>query len=126
MSFSNPIALLLLLAVPYFLWLGWPRVAYRRRRDSISLVLRLLIVVLLVLALSGLQAVQAANKLSVVFLIDASDSIDQTARAQADKYIRDAMATMGAEDRAGIVVFGKNALVDRPVSVVKDPGSITS
>src|SRR5438105_15525499 len=122
MSFSNPLALVLLLAVPYFAWLGWPRIAYRRPRDSASLLLRLAIVILLVLALAGVQVVQSADKLSTVFLIDASDSIDSSAHAQAEKYVRDAMNQMGSEDRAGIVVFGKNALIDRPVSIGKDPG----
>ncbi|MEP7287579.1 MAG: VWA domain-containing protein [Chloroflexota bacterium] len=126
MSFSNPLALALLLAIPYFIWLGWPRVAYRRRRDLASLLLRLVLVVLLVLGLAGLQVVQAADKLAVVFLIDESDSIDQAARDQAQKYVRDAMSKMSLEDRAGVVVFGKNALVDHPVSVGKDPGTIAS
>src|SRR5258708_8246537 len=126
MTFSNPVALVLLIAIPYFLWLGWPRVAYRRRRDSISLLLRLAIIILLVCGLAGLQTVRAADKLSVVFLIDASDSIDQSARDQADKYVRDAMVQMGPEDRAGVVVFGKNALIERPVSTSKDLGQLTS
>src|SRR5450432_3870607 len=126
MAFSNPLALALLLVIPYFAWLGWPRVAYRRRRDLISLVIRLVIIVLLVLSISGLQTVQAADKLSVVFLIDSSDSIDSAARAQAETFVRDAMTKMGPEDRAGVVVFGKNALVERPVSIVKDLGPISS
>ncbi|MCC7450856.1 MAG: VWA domain-containing protein [Anaerolineae bacterium] len=126
MTFSNPLALVLLLLIPYFLYLGWPRVAYRRRRDLASLLIRVAIVLCLILGLAGLQTVQAADKLSVVFLIDASDSIDQAARDQAQKFVKDSMAQMGVEDRAGIVVFGKNALVERPVSTVKEFSGITS
>ena len=126
MAFSNPLALVLLLAIPYFAWLGWPRVAYRRRRDLVSLVIRLVIVMLLILSIAGLQTVQAADKLTVVFLIDSSDSIDSAARAQAENYVRDAMSHMGPEDRAGVVVFGKNALVERPVSSVKELGPVSS
>jgi uncharacterized membrane protein len=126
MTFSNPVALVLLLAIPYFLWLGWPRVAYRRQRDLASMVLRLLIVLMMILGLAGLQTVQAADKLSVVFLVDESDSMDQQARDQAQKYIRDALSHMGPEDKAGIVVFGKNALVERKVSSVKELAAINS
>lgn len=126
MTFSNPLALVLLLLIPYFLYLGWPRVGYRRRRDLLSLLIRVAIVLCLILGLAGLQTVQAADKLSVVFLIDASDSIDQAARDQAQKFVKDSMAQMGVEDRAGIVVFGKNALVERPVSTVKEFSGITS
>lgn len=126
MRFSTPVALLLLLVIPYFVWLGWPRIAYRRRRDIISLALRLLIILLLVFGLAGLQTVQAADKLAVVFLIDASDSIDQVARAEAEAYVRDAMSRMTPDDRAGVIVFGKNALVERPVSTAKTLESIAS
>jgi hypothetical protein len=80
MRFATPIALLLLIVVPYFVWLGWPRFAYRRSRDVASLVLRLLIVALLVLGLVGLQTAQApiSWRLSSD---DASDSIDRATRA---------------------------------------------
>ncbi len=126
MTFSNPVALVLLALIPYFVWLGRPRLAYRRRRDLASIAARLVIVLCLILALSGAQVVQAADKLSVVFLLDASDSVDQTARDQAQSYIRDAMSQMRPEDRAGLVVFGQNALVERPLSAAKELGVIGS
>jgi uncharacterized membrane protein len=126
MAFSNPVALLLLLLIPYFLWLGWPRLTYRRRRDLASLILRLCIVTFIIFALSGLQLVQAADKLAVVFLVDASDSIDRSTLDAAQQYVRDAMQHMAPEDRAGVVMFGKNALIDHPLSTSKDPGGFSS
>ncbi len=126
MTFSNPIALLLLVLLLYFVWLGRPRLAYRRRRDTASLITRLVIVACLILALAGAQIVQAADKLAVVFLLDASDSIDQAARDTAQRYISDAMSRMRPEDRAGLVVFGQNALVERPLSAAKELGVIGS
>lgn len=126
MQFATPAALLLALLIPFFVWFGLPRLPYRRRRDTVSLILRLIIVTLLILSLAGLQAVQASDKLAVVFLVDASDSLDAAARAQAEQYIREAMARMTPNDRAGIVVFGKNALVERPVSAAKEFSGIAS
>lgn len=127
MRFATPLALLLLLAlVPYLVVVGRPKVAYRRRRDTFSLVLRLLLIALIVLGLAGLQTVQAADKLAVVFLVDSSDSISAAMKQTAETYVRDAMGKMTPDDRAGIVVFGKNALVDRPLTNVKDPGIIAS
>ncbi len=126
MQFATPAALILALTIPFFVWYGLPRLPYRRRRDTASLLLRLLIVALIILSLAGLQTVQASDKLAVVFLVDASDSLDAAARAQAEQYIREAMARMTTDDRAGVVVFGKNALVERPVSTVKEFGGITS
>lgn len=126
MKFATPIALVLLLTIPYFVWLGWPRLAYRRKRDLASLALRLIIVLMVVFGLAGLQIVRAAGKLAVVFLIDASDSIDSSERALTESYVRQAMSKMGPDDRAGIVVFGKNALVERPMSITKDLNPIAS
>ncbi|GAB4556180.1 MAG: VWA domain-containing protein [Anaerolineae bacterium] len=127
MRFATPVALLILLGlIPFIIWLGYPRLPYRRRRDTASLMLRLIIIILLVLGLAGLQTVQAAEKLSVVFLVDASDSLDQTARDTAENYIRDSLSRISPDDRVGIVVFGKNALVERPVSGVKEFSGITS
>ncbi len=85
MSFSTPIALVLLVVLPVLAWIGRPRLAYRRRRDLASVLVRLIIVSLLILALAGLGRVQAADRLTVVFLFDNSDSISSAVRDQARK-----------------------------------------
>ncbi len=130
MNFTTPLALLLLLIfVPYVLWLGraWGRrTALRRWRERVSLGLRLLILVLLVLGLAGLQWVRAADDLAVVFLIDASDSINVEQAAQAETFVRDAMTEMGPNDQAAVILFGANALVERPMSGLADLAPITS
>ncbi len=126
LSFANPAALLLLLTLPYFIWLGRPRVAYRRQRDWLGLALRLAIVLCLVLALAGVQTVHAADKLSVVFLIDSSDSIDSSARDKAQNYVQKALRNLGVNDRAGLIVFGQNALIERAMSNATDLNTIDS
>ncbi|NDJ62529.1 MAG: VWA domain-containing protein [Chloroflexi bacterium] len=120
MTFTTPLALLLLLLLPIIIYLGWPRLAFRRRRDIASLILRTLIVLLLILALAGTLAVQAADKLAVVFLVDVSDSLGPQTQADQLTYIRDALNTMGPDDEAAIVVFGGNALVERPMNNVRE------
>ncbi|MBI1277368.1 MAG: VWA domain-containing protein [Anaerolineaceae bacterium] len=126
MTFTTPIALVLLLCIPLLLYWGWPRQAYRRARDITSLILRSVITLLLVLALAGAQIVQAANKLTVIFLLDVSDSMGQQAQADGLTYIRQAMSNMQPDDQAGIVLFGGKALVEHPVSSVHEFGRIES
>ncbi len=126
MTFSYPLALLILLALPYFLWLGRPRGVWARGRAWAAFALRGLIVLLLALALAGLQITQASNRLAVVFLIDASDSMSPQAVETARQYAADTIKTMGPEDQAAIVVFGSDALVERPMSGSKDVGPIES
>ena len=116
MTFTTPLALVLLICVPLLLYWGWPRQAYRRARDIGSLILRTMITLLLVLALAGAQIVQAADKLTVIFLLDVSDSMGKQAQADGLAYIRQAVSGMRPDDQAGIVVFGDRALVERPIS----------
>jgi uncharacterized membrane protein len=116
MSFSNPDALLFLFLLPVFIVVGWPRLAYRRRRDVASLIVRLVLVTLLILGLSGIQVQREANKLAVVFLVDASDSISPAMQSTALDYVRTAAETMGDGDQAAVVVFGADALVDVPMT----------
>ena len=89
-------ALLLLLLLPIVWIIGFPRHAFRRRRDISSLILRSLIIVLLVLALAGIQNVQAVDRLAVVFLVDASDSMGSGSDELQLAFIREAISAKAA------------------------------
>jgi len=116
MSFTNSNILLLLLLLPVVAVIGWPRLSYRRRRDSISLVIRLVLLTLLILGLAGIQVQQAADKLAVVFLIDMSDSMSPAMQSAAINYVRLATEAMTDKDQAAVVVFGADALVEAPMT----------
>lgn len=127
--FTAPLALLFLLLLPVFAWVGWP--ASRgpaRRREIISLILRLLLALCLVLTVAGVEVTDAARSdhLSVVFLLDVSDSMPLAAQQMAQDYIRQALEKMGPQDQAGLVVFGGEALVERPLSSSRQLQTITS
>ncbi len=127
MNFTAPLALLLLLALPYFIWLGRPRAgALNRRRDWVSLGLRLLIMILLALSLAGSQIVRAADELAVIFLVDASDSVSPAQREEAEAFVREAIESMGPNDQAGVILFGANALVERPLSGLAELAPVRS
>ncbi len=127
MKFTTPLLLLLLLAIPYFVWLGKPRLDVRRRlREWTSLMLRLLILILIILALAGTQIVRAADELAVVFLIDASDSMSDAQMQQAEEFVRTAVEGMSPTDQAAVALFGANALVERPMSGLAELAPISS
>lgn len=128
LDFSRPLALLLLLVlVPATLYLSRTSVALLRpRRRRLSLSLRLILIALLVLALAGLGVARAADKLSVVFLVDRSDSVSATERAAQAAYLQSAISGMKEGDTAGVLAFGADALVDRPPSSDKTPPDLTS
>ncbi|HFQ94249.1 MAG TPA: VWA domain-containing protein [Anaerolineae bacterium] len=117
MTFTTPLALLLLLTIPFFVWVGRPRrTAVSRRRDWAALGVRLAIIILIVLSLAGAQWRQTADDLAVIFLVDASDSISPEAAEQAENYVRTAVESMEPNDQAAVILFGADALVERPMS----------
>ncbi len=127
MTFTNPYALLLLLLIPIFILIMWPRRNPRHTfRETLSLILRSVIVFLLVLVLAGISQVQETDKLSTIFLLDVSDSLGGTGRDTGLTYIREALGQMTPDDEAGLVVFGGDALVERPVSNRTTLGELTS
>jgi uncharacterized membrane protein len=126
MSFTSPIALALLLLIPYFVWLGRPHLGTARWRDWASLALRLLIMFLLILSLAGARVVQASDDLAVVFLVDASDSVGPEQAEEAETFVRQAIESMGPADQSAVIVFGSNALVERPMSALAELAPVTS
>ncbi len=132
MNFTAPLALILLIFIPYFVWLGRPKVQARQSRlaghwrEWTSLVLRLLIIALLILSLAGSQLVRAADDLAVVFLVDGSDSIRPEQAEQAETLVRGTIEQLAPNDQAAVIVFGSNALVERPMSGLAELAPVTS
>ncbi len=126
MRFTSPLFLLLFLLVPLVVYIGAPSKGASRRRELTSLVLRLIIILCLILSLAGLELVQSGNNLAVVFLMDVSDSMPQQAVEQEVAYVREALKSIGADDKAAIILFGADALVERPMSALDELSAITS
>jgi uncharacterized membrane protein len=114
-AFETPLALLLLipaLALTVGLHLASRRrVGARRRR--VALGLRAILLSALVLALAGFQLVLPVDRLATVFVVDLSDSVGNAGREDALAFLRETLAEKPAGDVAGIVAFGREALVER-------------
>ncbi|NDJ76757.1 MAG: VWA domain-containing protein [Chloroflexi bacterium] len=115
MNFSNPNAFWVFLLLPVLVYIGWPRLAYRRRRDTASLIIRLMLVVLLVVGLAGPQVERQSDRLAVVFVMDMSHSIDDNMRIFALNYIQDATDAMTDKDQAAVLLFGADTVVEAPM-----------
>jgi Mg-chelatase subunit ChlD len=102
---------LLLLPVAVWFWRGARRTTggVRQRR-----VLRAAVSLCLILALSGVQMRGGQSPLSVMFVLDRSGSV-AVSHAESLREITRLAAPMRAEDRAGLLVFGANAAVERPL-----------
>lgn len=126
-GFTHPnlLGLLALLPLMWYLALSAGRPSARARTWA-ALAARTLLVLALILALAGIHVRRPANSVAVVFLVDASDSISPQMRAEAVDYIRRALANKPSQGLAGIVVFGRDALVERTVGDLRDVGGIES
>ena len=124
MTITTPAALVLLLAIPLVVYLGWPRNRFRRNRDITSLILRVIIIGLVVFALAGTQIVRSADRLAVVFLVDVSDSMGVENQEAAEAYIQQALDEMHPDDLAAVVVFGTDAQVARSMSSARELGPL--
>jgi uncharacterized membrane protein len=115
LRFEAPIWLLLL--VPALLATFIPYLAARRRmgarRRRAAVTIRTLLLSALVLALAGFQLVLPVDRLATVFVVDLSDSVGNDGREDALAFLRESLEVMPEGDQAGIVAFGKDALVER-------------
>lgn len=116
-DFDAPRYLLLLVLMP-IIWLAGRRSlaalgAWRRRT---ALFLRLAVASLIILALAEPNWLTLMHRLTVLFVVDASDSIKKEELDQALKYVNAAaeQRDAGRGDRAGMVVFGRSPAVEIP------------
>lgn len=118
LSFQNSTALLALLLILPLVALPFIGRGVRGRGAQFwfALIVRALILLAMIFGLAGAQFIQPVNNTTVVFVVDHSDSVSSSERARAENFMRDALTTMRAGDRAAIVVFGENALVERLAS----------
>jgi Mg-chelatase subunit ChlD len=118
LDFDAPQYLWLLVLLPFF-WLvsreSLHALGTWRRRAALAL--RMIVATLLVLALAEPNWLELAHRLSVLFVVDGSSSIDQTELHDALAYVNKAVATQrdaNRGDRAGVVVFGRDAATEVP------------
>ena len=116
LGFEQPWLLLLLLLVPP-LWIlsfrslaglgGWRRI--------FALLIRTSVLALLVLALAETQWERKTDQLTVMYLLDQSESIPQSKRDAMLKYVFQSVEKhRRKEDKAGVIIFGANAKIESP------------
>lgn len=76
------------------------------------LVIRGILLACIILAISGVSITKKQRKVETIFLVDVSDSMSGNLAA-VEKYLKDNMALMPKKNQAGIVLFGKNTVVEQ-------------
>lgn len=122
LTFTQPAWLIMLVALPGIAWLAL-RMSYASLgpyQRWISLCLRVIVWILLSLALAGAQFVRKSDRVSVVVVRDASDSVDEAQLSEVQSALEQARKTMRKDDTLGKVNFGANAMLEFLPQPVRD------
>jgi uncharacterized membrane protein len=123
-QFTHPLWLLtLLVALPWVIWLSCKSdVQIGPWRHWTALALRILVVLALALAMSGLQWKRPIEGMTVFYLLDRSESIPPPQQELARKFVIDSSKTKKPGDNAAALVFGSEAAIEfRPSPQVELP-----
>lgn len=118
-TFEQPWYLCLaLLIVPALWWFSFRSLSgLGPVRRAVALLLRSALVLLLIVALAGFQFQWASDRLAVLYLLDQSASIPEAQRSAMMDYVVKEVKThrnRQREDLAGVIVFGRDALIEVP------------
>ena len=114
-QFTNPTYLLLALpALAWVFWLGWKTDAQLSpRRKLLALALRTVVTLFILLAIAGLQWRLPIEGMNVFFVLDRSDSVPTPQQDGAKTLVNRMAAQKKKDDKAGVIVFGTDASIDR-------------
>lgn len=127
---DRPIWLAGLAALALILWLA-PRVSGRK---SVVTALRCVALLSVLLALCGaaLRVSLPDERLSVIALVDRSDSIDAGGRRWQERYVDQLAGALAPEDELGVLLFARETVVthppgsDQPLSLGTVPGAAST
>src|SRR5262245_11061725 len=122
-GFDKPQWLLALLLLPILWAVSFRSLAglgpYRR---LFAFGFRTLVLVLMVLALAEVQLKRISDRVTVMYLLDQSESIPKLTREAMLKYVMEDVAKHrrkgdlqnASEDKAGVIIFGREATIEFP------------
>ncbi|MBW1961263.1 MAG: VWA domain-containing protein [Deltaproteobacteria bacterium] len=113
-DFNRPIFLILCLLAP-IIWIMMNRMAAASglsRRKAVIGGIRILLIFLLGIALSEPFLTKHSDRVNLFFCLDVSDSVGKETKKTAVSVMERITSTMGTEDRAGLILFGKNPALE--------------
>ena len=115
-TFGQPWWLILLpLVVPPLVWMSFRSLAgLGTVRRALAIGFRTAVIALIVLALAEVQTVRRSERLTTMFLVDASNSVPRDQQKAALDYVTEASKKRRKDDMAGVIVFGKGPRVEVP------------
>lgn len=113
MILEKPAFLLLLLTLPIIILIYKKSLRSRMAKESWVLVLRMLIIILLILALTKPQLKIPNNDVALMFVVDLSDSMGADTQGKIIEFINQVLVSKNEKDQVGAVVFGQSAQLEQ-------------
>jgi uncharacterized membrane protein len=117
-AFEYPWLLSLLIIIPLIWFVSFTSLAsLGPGRRLAALLFRSIVMLLIIFAIAGIQWVWLSNKVSVIYVLDQSDSIDREKRDMMLKYAIDSVKAHrqgDRDDQAGLIVFGRESAIEFP------------
>ncbi len=115
-TFGNPWWLILIpMILPPLIWTSFRSLAgLGPIRRTMAILFRTAVISLIILALADLQSIRRTDRLTTMFLLDASNSVPREFQKAALGYVSEASKNRRREDLTGVVVFGKEPRVEIP------------
>jgi uncharacterized membrane protein/Mg-chelatase subunit ChlD len=118
LAFLSPWWLLLLLLLPVLWWASLRSLSgLSPLRRWAAIALRTIVMLAVICALAEIQIKRTSDRLTVIYLLDQSMSIPEPQRRAMIRYVNEAVSTQRRnerEDRAGVIVFGRDAAIEHP------------
>ncbi|MCE9545349.1 MAG: VWA domain-containing protein [Planctomycetia bacterium] len=115
-AFDNHWYLLLALALPVLWVASWRNLSgLGPVRRWLALALRTIVALLVICALAEMQLLRTSDRMTVVYLLDQSESIPRASRKAMINYCKQAVAEHRnkiARDRVAVIVFGREPAVE--------------
>lgn len=125
MRFTHPFFLILLIPLLVGLWLSYRHVhGMARARKRLAFSIRALMAGCLILALAGPEARRPNKGLATIFLLDRSDSVPESDRKTAERFVDGALRALGPDDVGGVIAFGGKAAVDAATTGRRELGRV--
>jgi uncharacterized membrane protein len=115
-TFGQPLWLILIpLVLPPLVWMSFRSLAgLGAFRRALAILLRAAVITLVILALAEMQTVRRSDRLTTMFVVDATNSVPREQQKAAIEYATEASKKRRKDDMAGVIVFGKGPRVEVP------------
>jgi len=122
---SRAYAFILIPIILVFMYIVLKKFKNLKRKNLVNLISRILIIIFIVCGMADITLSIKGRNISTIFILDVSDSMSLFKEKGID-FIDKALEEMPKNNKAGVVVFGDNATIDKVMDNKKEYNGIKS